>query len=189
MKTDGLAKHYRSLTPEERLALIISACERGDREERDRLVHAAPRQTLSVPHHHRLAVALDHLAHRYVARQLHLLVRYWHSSGRVIDRGWKEHASELSDAAKMAAYLFCVNTDAWFQLCDDSKVDADVVINRVPGADEVTNSGPLMEHVAFNEQQASAYLQTFGTTAEAVQVEQMTLAMQDAFKNLSATVC
>ena len=70
MKTDRLAKYYRSLAPDERLSLIIAACDREYFEERDRLVESAPRQVVSVPNHHFLAMALDDLAQRYVSRQL-----------------------------------------------------------------------------------------------------------------------
>ena len=62
MNTKGLAKLYDRLTPAERLPLIIAAAERGDDAERDRLVNAAGRITLSMSDHSPYARAFDELA-------------------------------------------------------------------------------------------------------------------------------
>ena len=43
MNTNGLARHYGSLTPEERLPLVLAATWRGDGPERARLLASAPR--------------------------------------------------------------------------------------------------------------------------------------------------
>lgn len=51
MNTTKLAKHYESLTPEERLPLIIAACCRGDETERARLANSAPFVTYQARHH------------------------------------------------------------------------------------------------------------------------------------------
>jgi hypothetical protein len=51
MKADVLARHYYSLTPEERFRLIVAAGARGDKAEQDRLVRAGQRLTLSVQDH------------------------------------------------------------------------------------------------------------------------------------------
>jgi len=216
MKTDRLAKYYRSLAPKERLSLIIGVCDREDFEERDRLVESDPRQVVSVPNHHFLAMALDDLAQRYVSRQLPLLVQYWRSTRNSFKTGKRtstrkrtarkraagspalgfrisrddflrlakdlklgEQTAGWSDVTKMAAYLFCVNTDAWCQLCGELSVGDQAILNGVPGADEVARMDSLMRYVAFDAEQANVYVkQVSDGTDEAVSVEEMTAAMR-----------
>src|SRR5947209_20597717 len=55
MNTNGLARHYDTLTPRERLPLIMAASARGDAVERDRLARSAPREHFSLPDYHGLA--------------------------------------------------------------------------------------------------------------------------------------
>jgi hypothetical protein len=62
MKADVLARHYDRLTPEERFRLILAAGARGDEVERDRLVRAGRRITLSVQDHAPYAHAFEELA-------------------------------------------------------------------------------------------------------------------------------
>jgi hypothetical protein len=62
MNASGLAKHYSGLTPEERFRLILAASGRGDEAERDRLIRAGGRITLSFRDHAPYAHAFDDLA-------------------------------------------------------------------------------------------------------------------------------
>jgi hypothetical protein len=57
-----LATHYGSLTPEERFRLILAAGARGDDAERERLVKAGGRITLSMQDHAPYAHAFNELA-------------------------------------------------------------------------------------------------------------------------------
>ena len=62
MNANAVARHYGSLTPEERFRLILAASGRGDEVERIRLVSAAPRITLAMPDHSPFAQAFRELA-------------------------------------------------------------------------------------------------------------------------------
>jgi hypothetical protein len=62
MKTNVIARHYGSLTPEERFRLILAAGARGDEAEQDRLAAAGQRLTLSVHDHAPFGHAFDELA-------------------------------------------------------------------------------------------------------------------------------
>jgi hypothetical protein len=62
MNEKAVTRHYDSLTPEERFRLILAAGGRGDTAERDRLVKAGERITLSMPDHSPYAQAFDELA-------------------------------------------------------------------------------------------------------------------------------
>jgi hypothetical protein len=62
MNAKAVARHYGSLTPEERFRLILAASARGDEAERDRLANASGRISLSVPDHSPYAHAFQELA-------------------------------------------------------------------------------------------------------------------------------
>jgi len=51
MNSNGFAKHYDMLTPEERFRLVAAADARGDEAETDRLTRAAKRISISMPDH------------------------------------------------------------------------------------------------------------------------------------------
>jgi hypothetical protein len=62
MNADAVARHYGSLTPEERFRLIEAAGARGDTAEQDRLANTGQRITLSMWDFAPFALAFDDLA-------------------------------------------------------------------------------------------------------------------------------
>jgi hypothetical protein len=62
VNANAVARHYSNLTAEERFRLILAAGASGDEAERDRLVSAGQRITLSVQDHAPYAHAFDELA-------------------------------------------------------------------------------------------------------------------------------
>jgi hypothetical protein len=62
MNSNGLAKHYEKLTPEERFRLIMAAGDRGDEAEGERLHNASKRITFSNVDYSPFAQALQDLA-------------------------------------------------------------------------------------------------------------------------------
>src|SRR5262249_47266915 len=67
MNTDRLARHYATLTPAERLPLIMAASARGDEAEYEHLARSAPRVYLQAPDTFYLAEAL------LLATSLHMM--------------------------------------------------------------------------------------------------------------------
>jgi hypothetical protein len=61
MKANAVARNYGCLTPEERFRLILAANGRGDDAERERLVNAGGRITLSMFDHAPLVDAFDEI--------------------------------------------------------------------------------------------------------------------------------
>jgi hypothetical protein len=59
MNTNGIAKHYAQLTPEERFRLIMAASDRGDEAETERLTNAAKPVAFSKPDHAPYAHAFE----------------------------------------------------------------------------------------------------------------------------------
>src|SRR5690348_15556891 len=62
MNSNAVARHYGTLTPEERFRLILAASGRGDEAERDRLVNAGERVALAMPDHAPFALAFYEVA-------------------------------------------------------------------------------------------------------------------------------
>jgi hypothetical protein len=62
MTTKKLSRYYQTLTPWERLPLIVAASERGDAVEREQLVRSSLRHGFRVPDYWGLAEELDELA-------------------------------------------------------------------------------------------------------------------------------
>src|SRR5437763_1971729 len=72
MNTNALAKHYGSLTPLERLPLLMAASVRGDEAEWQRLVMSAPKVTYRVPHQFGTGMALGEVSNLHFMEALHL---------------------------------------------------------------------------------------------------------------------
>jgi hypothetical protein len=62
MNTNAVARHYGSLTPEERFRLVVAAGARGDEAEQARLANAGGRVTLSLQDHAPYALAFGELS-------------------------------------------------------------------------------------------------------------------------------
>jgi hypothetical protein len=85
MNANAIAMSYNSLTPEERFRLVVAAGARGDDTERDRLVSAGGRITLSMPDHCPYAHAFDELAVRFYIELLEEAARYLEALDRADD--------------------------------------------------------------------------------------------------------
>jgi hypothetical protein len=76
MNASAVARHYGSLTPEERFRLILAAGARGDEAEQDRLVNSARTATFSTSDHAPFARAFDDLATLVFIELLEEAARY-----------------------------------------------------------------------------------------------------------------
>ncbi len=126
MNAKTLQRQYDKLTARERLALLLAADARGDEREHRALLDAAPTALYRLPHHWQLFDTLQLLALSYLVNQLD---RAWaigtlaHISDDVSptsDRAWR--------AARIAAYVFCVQADAWRAFCGELEIDPNALI-------------------------------------------------------------
>src|SRR5262245_39031558 len=85
MNTNGLAKHYGTLTERERLALALAALRRDDDADYQRLIDSAPVRTLAVPETQLSAVALVLACFSHVVDQLETAANYWQAHARRAD--------------------------------------------------------------------------------------------------------
>src|SRR5207253_2622380 len=85
MNTNCVSRHYDALKPEERFRLILAASGRNDEAERDRLVNAASRITLSFRNHWPYSQAFDELALWVYIELLAEAAHYYHSLAHADD--------------------------------------------------------------------------------------------------------
>lgn len=168
MKNNGtLQKHYGKLTPRERLALIVAASARGDETERRALIDSAPRLTYRLPDYSEMYDVLQLLALSYLVNQLN---RAWNMSTL-------GHLGESNNApyrgARIAAYVFCVQADAWRAFCGEIGIDPNAM---TAGFEDALFSLEFAEKIArefaytFDEAQAEME-KDFGADANVITVE------------------
>src|SRR6185312_11045580 len=109
------ARHYETLTPWERLPLIVAASARADVVERERLAHSAPMNGFRVPDYWGLADGVRDLAKLYLIQQLDVAAFYWECtavlesalpSSRRSCRQSQQREKRLVESLKMLAYRY-----------------------------------------------------------------------------------
>lgn len=175
MNTTKLAKHYESLTPEERLPLIIAACGRGDETERARLANSAPLVSYQNRHHLLLSSRLKEVASRLIARQLELAAQVFHS---LAISGFDD---DIPEVVRVLALYFVVNQDAWREFCAGFGVESDAVLIGMVGAETIAEMEPRIRRLAHTADEATAWLQKqSGDTTELPTVAATAEAMRQA---------
>jgi hypothetical protein len=140
MTMKQLARYYPTLTPWERLPLIVAASERGDAVERDHLVHSTPRHEFRVPDYWGLAEGLDDLAKLYLLAQLDLAAFYWRFAALLDQeplarpsRQERQRDERRWQLLKMLCYRFVVRADGWRLLCSEMHIDPVILLKALPG--------------------------------------------------------
>jgi hypothetical protein len=121
MNTNRLAKLYVSLTAVERLRLMHDAGRRGDAQERQRLLDAAPRRHYSMADSARLEVNLMHCATMHRAFQLGTAAEFWHAQTLA---AWAledvtdaeplpDETRDWSCSATLAQASYAIERDGW----------------------------------------------------------------------------
>src|SRR5688572_10889865 len=134
MNTARLVRHYDSLSPAERLPLIMAASARGDDQEWERLRTSAPRVVYQVTHHFGLAMAFRDLCEIHRMEMLNLAALFLGSYG--VAGGWDGNqgtgAGHL-DSARALGYLLKVERAGWRLFCEGLKFDPDTCLSCLPG--------------------------------------------------------
>jgi hypothetical protein len=187
MNTKGLARMYDVLTPAERLPLIIAASERGDAAEADRLARSAPRIDVRLTNYHGLGEGLLLLSLFHVIGQLEHALMYWHVSALaadwqhfMVDAKDKERSERMWACARMAAYRFCVEADAWKRLSGEMNIDPEALLHDLPCYDTLRPMEALARFMAWTLEEATAELRRLGRAdAKVPTVEMAVRAMRD----------
>jgi hypothetical protein len=138
MNTNVLAKHYESLTPRERLPLILAAAARGDEQERQRLLRSAPRLACSVQDQDGLGRALYAVAAEHLLALLETIA--WHGlcDGRALPAILGDgDAKRRLDVALLCVYLVQVRLAGWRQFCAEKQFPAELYWSLLPGSSAI----------------------------------------------------
>ncbi len=164
MDTKTLARHYQSLTPWERLPLMVAAAARDDDIEMERLASTAPRHGWRLPNYYGLHTALSDLAMLYLIRQTDLVAAYWRATALEQQQlAWRlEGQNELQVSVeglrKIYAMYFLVDAEAWKLLCADLKIDGDAMLRDAPSYETLQDMEIEARGVAFRPEEAVKFL-------------------------------
>jgi hypothetical protein len=167
MNTKALAREYDKLKPRERLPLIVAASLRGDEAERGRLMRSAPTALCMLPDYHGLAEGVERLALMHLLELLDLATMYWHCSDR-LDGAAASRKSAKGGVAKrgtmvrLLGYLFTVKAGAWKQLCGELQIDAEALLQDLPGYSVAQLTAETARLDAFTPEEAAAWVHDNG---------------------------
>lgn len=181
MKSNGtLQRQYDKLTPFERVALILEAAKRGDATERDALQRTAPRCSYLIGNHHGTLEALQLVAHAHLIFQLDraLSVAMLAHLAEENDRAWR--------AARVGAYAFCVQADAWRAFCGELGIDAELAFYGFDNArSSLEFNEKIVREFAFTfEETRAEMVKKFGENSEPITVERALNDMRAVFNDL-----
>lgn len=186
MNSDHLARHYETLTPWERLPLMVAAGERGDAVEEERLSRSAPRTGFRIPDYWGLVEGLDNLAKVYLLKQLDLAALYWRLASLLNQEplGRPSQPERQRDERRwqllqMLCYRFLVSADGWRLLCSQMHIDPVVLLKNLPGYDAVQQMEPVARLFAFKAEEALAFLRADAEACRPIEMETGTVRRED----------
>src|SRR5262249_40881116 len=135
MTTNHLDRYYQTLTPWERLPLIVAACQRGDAVEEQRVVRSAPRNDFQLPDFWGLVEGLNDLAQLSLLKQRVLPAFYWRCAA-VLDhqtlgrpsRREGQRDERCWQLLKMLCYHARVRADGWRLFCIELHIDPVILL-------------------------------------------------------------
>ena len=197
MNTKNLAKRYDQLNAHERYLLILAAAARVDVVEQHRLLDSAPSIVLQAPNHYWLGAALDEAAHFHMKTLLDLAVKYlrgwglwgWHYVGCRVDTA-QDHgvvggkgnsaaedtqASRLCHIARYYAFLFLIYFDGWKQFCAELPIDAELLLDVMPGWEMVPQTEEEVRELAVSRDDVVNFFVCEAFAAQGADCEELEL--------------
>jgi hypothetical protein len=189
MNLNTLTKLYPTLTPAERVPLMLSAIQRGDQQEFGRLASAAPRQSWLITDQHGYTCALWSTALLELIEVLSLEMTWWMCGVLIWQWPTSPRAEELDelrrmiDGAPMLAYRCVIELDAWKRFCEELHVDAEVFWKDFSLYDLMKQSEDAVRRNAATPEEAASYLARHGKT-EGPAVEAAVAGLRAVFDEL-----
>jgi hypothetical protein len=192
VNTNGLAKLYDRLTPRERLPLIVAAVDRSDAVEANRLADSAPRQGYRLPDYYGLGEGLLLLSLFHLLTLQEHATLFWRTLAVQEEsvrarRGaapTRDTDQRLQGVARMWAYLYTVEAEAWKRLAAELNLDSETLLRDMPCYGTLRETEEIIRRMAFTEGEATAYLRQGGDAeARAVTVEKALAGMRAVLDN------
>lgn len=186
-RTNGnLQKHYDQLTALERVILILEASKRGDASERTALQQSAPRLSYQIGNHHGTLEALQLVAHSYLIFQLDRALSVATLAHIAEDTNANDLPSQAWRGARIGAYAFCVQADAWRAFCAEIGIDPELAFYGFENARfSLEYSEKIAREFAFTFDEAQAEMEKdFGADADVITVERALADLRTVFNDL-----
>lgn len=148
MNLNSLAKHYASLSPEERFRLILAAGARDDQSEQRRLISAGKSVSLSVQDHAPLAYAFEQTATHVYLELIELAARYVEAMRQTNAEDDGEATSAL-DLALAIGFQLKATADGWELFCATTHVAPFALWEHLPGFSRLQNALVLADKASF----------------------------------------
>jgi len=165
MPTTALVRLYDTLTPWERLPLLLAAAFRADALEVDRLARSSPASAFRIPDHWSLVTGLESLAKLYLLRQLDGASTVWRLVGAVESGGTdieQQRDERLWKLIRLEAYRITVRAAGWQQFATDLRVDALGILTALPGHEAAQQAEEFARSVAYTAAEAATFVQELG---------------------------
>jgi hypothetical protein len=164
MNTNGIARHYDRLTPEERVPLMIAAQARGDEAECERLTASARRVSYRAPDYLDLSEAVFIVTLSVLVELLDLGLLFSRTfaclseaeAGR--SKEDLDRAERLNRTVRLTAYVFVTRLDAWRRFCDETHIDGAALMRCLPAYESVADLETLTRHLAWTEAAAAEHV-------------------------------
>jgi hypothetical protein len=194
MKSHPLTKTYAFLAPEERWRLIMAASSRDDQVEKDKLLQAGGRITLSMRDHAPFAHAFDELSNLMFIVLLEDAALYQDAFDRCheeefeesedaerledqqltkIDKDSGEHSERneslwdrFFDLLLASGYMLKTNVQGWKLFCEKLNIPPLVYWEMLPGYDRLQDALTLAEKAAFTPEGFIKWLNRIRPTEE-----------------------
>jgi hypothetical protein len=175
MNANAVARHYGTLTPEERFRLILAANGRGDEVEKGRLAGAGERISFTMPDHAPLGFAFHELSLLIYIELMDTAALFTHAldcaDAFAADEAEGEERPEaegpapagkgaqkrpqserLLDVAYATGFMLRTKADGWKLFCERLNVPAFQVweLGALPGFDRLQRALSLAERTAFS---------------------------------------
>jgi hypothetical protein len=187
MNTYRLASHYPTITPAERLSLLMAAWARGDQQECNHLEASAPSVAYRAPHYFALTTAFRELCvwHRMEVLALAALYLYGMTNAKATD---VEEGEQLLDISLWFGYRLKVDLDGWRQFCEGQKLDPGPYMACLPGETVLDLAARVAtERAAFTAEDALACMRRHGIKAAAAPTaEAVAAGLRKSLETMSA---
>jgi hypothetical protein len=167
MNAKSLARHYDSLTAEERFSLIMAAGARGDEAEQERLVNAGKRITLSMPDHSPYGHAFNELVLLIFIELQDLAASYeeafvrWAEAQDIDDEDEADLDSPEDDQAEQptgdmwrdtalaTGFVLKEKVNGWKLFCERMSIPPVRLWECLPGLDRLQRALRLADELAY----------------------------------------
>ncbi len=169
MNPNALAKDYRLIKPGERLALIMSAYDRGDAADGERLASSAPKITFDTRHHQPFAHAFREVESMWFLQLLDTSANYLEGLdlSDSLSISLDKRSPRFFRMALSWGYILKTRAAGWKLFCERRHFPPFARWKRKPGWDRLYRALETAEKAAFSDEEFIAFFNGQQSNGEA----------------------